>query len=288
MNILRTLRNNKDVRFALDYLRRDRLAALGLAIVIINVCLAICGPWIVPCDPYAAAVGEPLQPPSRQHWFGTDRVGMDIFSRVIYAPRIDLTIGVVATTISVIIGAPLGVFSGYYRGLLSELIARMSDVVQCFPVFIVAMTIVFIIGQTIENVIITLAILNAPIFVRLMRSKTYSLQERKFVEAARCVGNSDLQLLRWHLLPNTLDVVLIQFSVNVGWAILMAAGLSFIGAGVRVPTPEWGAMISVGAPDLVMGYWWAAFFPGLAVGITVLGLALVGNAVEVVLDPTRR
>jgi len=254
----------------------------------INVSLAIFAPWIVPYDPYAAGVGDYLQPPNRQHWFGTDRIGMDVFSRVISAPRIDLTIGIVATTISVLIGAPLGVFSGYYRGLLSEIIARASDVVQCFPVFIVAMTIVFITGQTVENVIITLAILNTPIFVRLLRSKTYALRERKFLEAARCVGNSELQLLLRHLLPNSLEVVLIQFSVNVGWAILMASGLSFVGAGVRVPTPEWGAMIAVGAPDLITGQWWGALFPGFAVGITVLGLALVGNAVEVVLDPTRR
>lgn len=288
MNILRSLRNNKDVQFTLAYFRRDRLAALGLAIVMINVSLAIFAPWIVPYDPYAAGVGDYLQPPNRQHWFGTDRIGMDVFSRVISAPRIDLTIGIVATTISVLIGAPLGVFSGYYRGLLSEIIARASDVVQCFPVFIVAMTIVFITGQTVENVIITLAILNTPIFVRLLRSKTYALRERKFLEAARCVGNSELQLLLRHLLPNSLEVVLIQFSVNVGWAILMASGLSFVGAGVRVPTPEWGAMIAVGAPDLITGQWWGALFPGFAVGITVLGLALVGNAVEVVLDPTRR
>jgi len=288
VNALKRLRSNKDVQFALDYLRHNRLAALGLLIVTIDVFLAIFAPWIVPYDPYAAGVGERLEPPNGRHWFGTDRVGMDIFSRVIYAPRIDLTIGVVATTVSVLVGAPLGVFSGYYRGLLSESIARISDVVQCFPVFIVAMTIVFVTGQTIENVIITLAVLNTPIFVRLLRSKTYALRERKFIEAARCVGNSDLQLLIRHLLPNSLGLVLIQFSVNVGWAILMASGLSFIGAGVRIPTPEWGAMISVGAPDLITGQWWPSFFPGLAVGITVLGLALVGSAMEVVLDPTRR
>jgi len=282
------LRNSKDVQFAVNYFKGNRLAMIGVLIVTANVFLAIFAPWIVPYDPYAAAVGEHLQPPNRQHWFGTDRIGMDVFSRVIYAPRVDLTIGIVATTISVLIGAPLGVVSGYYRGFLSEIIARASDVIQCFPVFIVAMTIVFIAGQTVQNVIVTLAILNAPIFVRLMRSKTYALRERKFIEAARCVGNSDLQLLFRHLLPNSLEVVLIQFSVNVGWAVLMTAGLSFIGAGVRVPTPEWGAMISVGAPDLITGKWWAAFFPGLAVGVTVLGLALVGSAMEVLLDPARR
>ena len=285
---LRKLKDNKDFRFVIDYFKRDRLAALGLAIVLGNVFLAIFAPWLVPYDAYAAGVGEYLQPPSREHWFGTDRVGMDIFSRVIYAPRIDLTIGILATTISVLIGTPLGILSGYYTGFFSELIARVSDVVQCFPVFIVAMTIVFISGQTTENVIMTLAILNAPIFVRLLRSKTYALRERKFVEAARCLGNSDLQLLLRHLLPNSLGVVLIQFSVNVGWAVLMTAGLSFVGAGVRVPTPEWGAMISAGAPDLITGRWWPAFFPGIAVGITVFGLALVGNAIEVIFDPTRR
>jgi peptide/nickel transport system permease protein len=282
------LKANKDVLFALDYLRHNPLAVLGIVIVGSNIFLALFAPWIVPYDPYAGGVGQSLEPPSSEHWFGTDRTGMDVFSRVIYAPRIDLTIGIVATLIAVLIGAPLGVFSGYYRGLLPELVARAADVVQCFPVFIVAMTIVFFTGQTVQNVIITLAVLNAPIFVRLMRAKTYALRERKFVEAARCMGNSDGQLLVRHLLPNTMEVVLVQFSVNVGWAILMAAGLSFIGAGVRIPTPELGSMISIGAPDLMTGQWWTALFPGLAVGITVLGLALVGSAAEVLLDPTRR
>lgn len=287
-NLIVKLKHHKGIRFALGYIRRDPLVMLGVAIVMVDVFLAIFAPWIIPYDPYAGGVGDYLQPPSRQHLFGTDRIGMDVFSRVVYAPRIDLTIGVVATAIAVIIGAPLGVLSGYYRGFLPEMVARVSDVVQCFPVFIVAMTIVFIAGQTVQNVIITLAILNAPIFVRLMRSKTYALRERKFVEAARGSGNPDWRILVRHLLPNTVGVVLIQFSVNVGWAILMAAGLSFIGAGVRVPTPEWGSMISIGAPDLITGHWWPTFFPGLAVGITVLGLAIVGNASEILLDPTRR
>lgn len=288
MNALQSFWANRDLRFALHYLRDNRLAALGVLIVSINVFLAVFSPWIVPHDPYAAGTGESLEPPSREHLFGTDRNGMDVFSRVIYAPRIDLTIGVVATTVSVLIGTPLGILSGYRRGFLSGLIARASDIVQCFPVFIVAMTIVFIAGQTVQNVIITLAVLNSPIFVRLLRTKTYAVREQRYIEAARCLGNSEARIVLQHLLPNCLEPILIQFSVNVGWAILMAAGLSFIGAGVRVPTPEWGAMISVGAPDIVTGQWWVAFFPGLAVGITVLGLAMTGSAVEVLLDPTRR
>jgi peptide/nickel transport system permease protein len=179
------------------------------------------------------------------------------------------------------------VISGYSRGALGEVIARGLDIVQTFPPFILAMAAVAMAGQDIRNVIVVLAATNAPMFARLLRTRVYALQEARFIEAATAVGNSEPRIIFYHLLPNAWQIVFIQFSVNVGWAILLTAGLSFIGAGVRVPTPEWGSMIAIGAPNIVTGEWWVALFPGLALGITVLGFAILGNAFEVLLDPTR-
>ena len=213
---------------------------------------------------------------------------MDIFSRVISAPQIDLTIGIVATSLAVVIGTPFGVASGYLRGWAGGTIARVFDLLQTLPPFIVAMCLVAFAGSSAINVIVVLALLNAPLFVRLVRSKVYSVRERKFVESAKCLGNSEWRIIFSHLLPNSLEPVLVQFPVNVGWAILMTAGLSFIGAGVRPPTPEWGSMIAIGAPLLITGQWWVAIFPGIAVGLCVLGLALLANSLEIILDPTRR
>jgi peptide/nickel transport system permease protein len=212
---------------------------------------------------------------------------MDVFSRVISAPRTDLSIALIATSLAVLIGSPLGVISGYSRGALGEVIARGLDIVQTFPPFILAMAAVAMAGQDIRNVIVVLAATNAPMFARLLRTRVYALQEARFIEAATAVGNSEPRIIFYHLLPNAWQIVFIQFSVNVGWAILLTAGLSFIGAGVRVPTPEWGSMIAIGAPNIVTGEWWVALFPGLALGITVLGFAILGNAFEVLLDPTR-
>jgi peptide/nickel transport system permease protein len=155
------------------------------------------------------------------------------------------------------------------------------------PPFIVAMSLVSFSGPSIQNVIIVLALLQTPIYVRLVRTKVNSIKERKFVEAATCVGNSRWRIISHHLIPNSLEPILIMMPVNVGWSILMAAGLSFVGAGIRPPAPEWGAMIAVGAPLLITGQWWVALFPGLAIGTCVLGLALLANALEILLDPTR-
>jgi peptide/nickel transport system permease protein len=213
---------------------------------------------------------------------------MDIFSRIIAAPRIDLTIGIVATLCAATIGLPIGVATGYWRGWASSTIARTMDVVQCLPTFILALSLVAFAGQSATNVIIVLAVLNAPIFARLVRAETYATTQRLFVEAAVATGNSMWRIIFRHLLPNCMRPVLVQIPVNVGWAVLMASGLSFLGAGIRPPTPEWGSMIAIGAPLLITGQWWVGLFPGIALGLCGLGLGLVGSALEVLLDPTRR
>ena len=276
-----------ELGYLVGFFRERPSASVGLFLVLICVMLMFFGHILAPYDP-ELATPDFLEPPSARHWLGTDRLGLDIFSRIITAPRIDLTIGIVATTIAALIGTPFGVISGYIHGWLGNTVARAFDILQCLPAFIVAMCLVAFSGPSVVNVIIVLALLISPIFVRLVRSKTYTVMQRTFVESAVCLGNSKWRIVFRHLLPNCLEPVLVQFPVNVGWAILMTASLSFIGAGVRPPTPEWGSMISIGAPLLITGEWWVALFPGMAIGLCVLGLALVGGALEILLDPTRR
>lgn len=262
------------------FFRGDRQAIGGLALIGIAVLLMIFSPWLIRFDPVTANPVDILQPPNRVHWFGTDNLGMDVYSRVIYAVRIDLLIALLATTLAIAIGVPLGLISGFYRGIISEGISRISDIIQTFPVFILAMATVAMTGQNIWNVVFVIAVLNAPIYLRLIRGQTYAYRDRLFIEAAQCAGNTDAQLIRRHLLPNAIGPAIAQFSINVGWAMLLTAGLSFVGAGVRVPTAEWGLMIASGAQNMITGQWWIALFPGIALGATVLGFAMLGSSLE--------
>ena len=271
------------------HLRGNRGAMLGFLIVGVMLLLIVAAPVLATHDPRQANPKDFLQAPNRTHWFGTDATGLDIYSRVLYAPRIDMVIAVAGVLFAVLIGCPLGVFVGYYPGgFLSGLIMRAMDFLQSLPIFIMAMAVVAALGQNVINLIYVLTIFNLPVFVRLMRSEALSLREIEYIEAARCAGNSDRRIVFRHLLPNSLAPALIQLSVSIGAAILLTAGLSFIGAGVRVPTPEWGLMISQGAQNMITGQWWIAFFPGVAMSLAVLGFALVGDALRDVLDPARR
>ena len=269
-------------------LRQNPLSALGFLIVGVMVFLAIFSPWLTPYPPQKANPLAYLQPPSAAHWFGTDSSGMDIFSRVIAAPRMDITIGVCATLLALAIGAPLGVISGFFGGVGAEIISRTADILQSFPVFILAMALVAVTGPSPATIIVVIAFLTSPIYLRLMRTQTYALREAPFVEAARVIGNTKLKIVVKHILPLAVPPAIGQLSVNVGFAILITAGLSFVGAGVRVPTPEWGSMISVGSSTIMTGQWWTTLFPGLAIVVTVLGFSLVGDAVDIILDPRRR
>ncbi len=273
-------RKNESLRLLGEHLLHDREARGGLAIVGLAFFLMLASPWLVTYPPETAFPVDMLQAPNSAHWLGTDNLGMDIFSRIIYAPRVNLVIALLSAILSIAIGVPLGVISGFYRGFLGELISRVSDVIQTFPVFILAMAVVAMTGQSIWNVIFVIAVLNAPIYLRLLRAQTYSYRERLFIEAAFCAGNTRWQIITRHLLPNTIGPAVAQFSVNVGWAMLLTASLSFVGAGVRVPTPEWGLMISSGAQNVITGQWWVALFPGIALGVTVLGFAMLGGSME--------
>lgn len=268
--------------------------AVGYTIVLTVTLLAIFAPLIAPFSPIEADPSRFLEPPSWEHLLGTDAVGMDIFSRTIYAPRIDLTIAVAGTMISAVIGSAIGAFVGFYsgvRGLRSALgygIMRAADVLQAFPVFVFAIALVAALGQSLQTVIIAIAFVNAPIYLRLMRAQVLAVRGMRFVEAAQVAGLSDFATITRHVIPNAIAPVLAQISVNIGWSVLITAGLSFIGAGVRPPTPEWGSMIAMGFQNVVTGQWWPSLYPGLALAITVFGFALVGSSIEVLADPMKR
>ncbi len=254
--------------------------------------LTIFGPYLAP---FATEVAEPttrLLPPSGTYPFGTDENGIDIFSRVLAAPRTDVVIGVVATALSVVIGTPLGVIVALYesRGgagstAFAETFMRLLEVIQSFPVFVFAMVLVAVFGGSVTNIIIAIAFVNTPVFVRIVRSDVLSLVQRPFAEAARAAGNREVRIGFRHVLPNALPTVIVQVSVTVGFAILLTAGLSFVGAGVKPPTPELGAMIASGAKYLEIGQWWAAFFPGIALGLIVFSFGVFGEIMTQVMEP---
>jgi peptide/nickel transport system permease protein len=274
------------------------LLATGIVIVTISVVLAIVGPDIAPYDPEVPGL-EVSQPPpsvssipgllwdtatgSREepvHWFGTDSSGLDVFSRVLAAPRIDVLVAVSAALISFVLGSVLGLVAGFYRNPFTDAITRASDVVQSFPVFILAMIFVAAAGRGVVTIVLTLGFLYTPIFLRLTRSRVVSERTRAYVEAARAIGHRELSIALRHVLPNSLSPSLVQISVTIGWAILLTAGISFVGAGVRPPSPEWGAMIAGGAEQMVIGIWWTSVFPGIAISIVVFGYATLGNVLQ--------
>ena len=278
------------IKRTLKGLPKWQLGILGIFFGIIF--LTIFGPYITPFPTETADPLSRLLPPSGKHWFGTDQNGMDIFSRVIASPRTDVVIGVVATFISVVLGAPLGVLVALYetRGktgatVFADVFMRLLEVMQSFPVFVFAMVLVAVFGGSVTNIIIAIAFVNTPVFIRLVRSEVLSLVQRPFSEAARAVGNTEMRLGFRHIFPNAFPVVMVQVSVTVGFAILLTAGLSFVGAGVRPPTAELGAMIASGAKYLIIDQWWPALFPGVALGLTVFSFGIFGEIMNLAMEP---
>lgn len=274
------------------------LVAFSLCFVCFALFLAAFGEYVVPFDPIDAGFIPNLPPPALAefpgllwqvltgtasepiHWFGTDSSGFDVFSRVLCAPRIDISIAIAANVCAMLIGIPYGLVAGYFRNPMTETMMRVSDVMQSFPVFISAMILVALGGQSILNVILALSLLYAPIYVRLTRAEVLAQKSRGMVEASRAIGTSEMKIALTHILPNSLGPSLVQSSVTIGFAILLTAGLSFVGAGVRPPSPEWGLMISSGANDIVFGQWWTSVFPGVAISLTVFSFAVIGDWLE--------
>jgi peptide/nickel transport system permease protein len=268
--------------------RANPVTALGFTIILGLVAIALLAPYIAPYGPYALDPTNVLAAPSRAHLFGTGNFGEDIFSRVLFGARYDLLIGFCAVAIGLVVGCTIGAAAGFLGGPTDEVAMRGMDMVSAFPGFILAMGIAGALGPSLRNLIIAIAIVNIPIYARLMRASFLVVRRSQYATAAVGVGASPLRILTWHLLPNTWSPIFVQATLQFGYAILDAAGLSFIGLGVRLPTPEWGVMVSLGIERIVSGEWWVSFFPGLAIAVAVMGFNLIGDGLRDLLDPRRR
>ena len=269
-------------------LRSNPITAVAAGGATLLLLVAILAPWLVPYDPIASDVPQALQGPSAAHWGGTDQLGRDIFSRVISATRLDLVIALSAVGLSFALGAVIGGFCGYQGGRLDRWVGRIVDVLMAFPLFVLAMALVAALGNRVENIIIATAVINLPFYVRFARAEVNVRRNAGWVEAARACGESHLSVVLRVLLPNVLPAMAVQISLNLGWAILNAAGLSFIGLGVTAPTPEWGIMVAEGARFITTGKWWLVAMPGLALMLTVLCFNLLGDGLRDILDPRMR
>jgi peptide/nickel transport system permease protein len=269
-------------------LRGNPLTAAASAGIVLLTFVAILGPWIAPYDPIVSDVAHSLMPPSTAHLAGTDQLGRDVFSRLIVAARLDLAIAVSAVGISFALGAIIGAICGYTGGRLDRAVGRFVDVLMAFPLFVLAMAMVAALGNRVENIIIATAVINLPFYIRFARAEVNVRRNLGWVEAARACGDSHVSVVLRFLLPNVLPAMAVQMSLNLGWAILNAAGLSFIGLGVKPPTPEWGILVAEGARFISTGKWWLVAFPGLALMLTVLCFNLLGDGVRDILDPRMR
>ena len=262
------------------------LASFALFVVLVAV--AVLGPWIEPYDPLATDAMHSLTPPAAEHWCGTDAVGRDILSRIIAATRLDLGIAFAAVVLSFAIGALAGLAAGYFGGWTERAVGRAADTIMAFPLFVLAMGIVAALGNTTANIVYATAIINMPLYARVARTEASVLRQAGFIEAARLGGNGEMRILLAQVLPNTMPLLAVQMSLTMGYAILNAAGLSFIGLGISPPTPEWGIMVAEGASNIISGEWWVALFPGLALMLAVFCFNLLGDGLRDLIDPRRR
>lgn len=259
------------------------MAMLGLSVIVIWAVIALLAPVIAPYGPRAQKITDRLQPPSAQYWFGTDELGRDVFSRVIYGARISIPIGFVVIIFAGTIGSLVGASAGYIGGLYDLLIMRVADITLAFPSIVLALAIAAVLGPSITNALIAMMLVWWPEYARLMRAQVLSIKNNEYVMAAAALGASRSRILFTHILPNAFAPILVKASLDMGSAILNIAALSFIGLGAVPPTPEWGAMISLGRYKFYS--WWLTTFPGLAILSVVLGYNFFGDGVRDVFDP---
>ncbi|MEU5722509.1 ABC transporter permease [Micromonospora sp. NPDC047738] len=266
---------------------RNRLAMVGLVFIAIWTIGALVA-GLLPYSPTATGAGGLLEPPSAAHLFGTDNFGRDILARVLAGGRISLWTGLIAVGISLLIGVPIGAISGFLGGVVGAVLMRVMDVLLAFPSLVLAMAIAAALGPGLASAMIAVGVVGIPEFARIVYSQTRSLRERDFVEAGRAIGLRDRTILTRHIVPNTVAPILVRATLGMGYAILTAASLSFIGLGAQPPTAEWGVMISDGRGYIISGEWWMTVFPGIAIATSILGFNLVGDGLRDVLDPRLR
>ncbi|MBR0622674.1 ABC transporter permease [Bacillus pumilus] len=263
---------------------QHKLAVIGSVIVFLFLILAIFAPLIAPFGINEQSLGERFSAPSAAHWFGTDDFGRDIFSRVVHGARISLWVGFFSVLGSVILGTLLGLIAGYGGRVLDAVISRVFDILLAFPSILLAIAIVSILGPSLQNALIAIAIINVPTFGRLVRSKVLSIKQEEYVLAAKAVGMSHRRIVLRHILPNSMVPVIVQATLAIGTAIIEAAALGFLGLGAQAPSPEWGKMLADARPYLVQAPW-TLIFPGVAIMLTVLGFNLMGDGLRDTLDP---
>jgi len=265
-------------------LRRNQLAMVGAAIVLMLLVTAIFAPWIAPYDPAEQNFEALLEPPSWKHWFGTDDLGRDVFSRVVYGTRYALLIGVAVVAIEAGIGAFLGFASGYFGGRVDAVISRVIDIMLAIPTLVLALAIAGALGGGIFNMVLAMGISGWTEFARLMRGEVLAIRHSTYIEAARAAGLRDWQIILRHVAPNTVAPLIVYTTLYVPTAILWSASLSFLGLGAQPPTPEWGALIADGRSYLSFA-WWIAVMPGIAIMVTVMGFNFLGDGLRDALDP---
>ncbi len=277
------------VLFVLSRLARDRSALIGLVLILALVGCALLAPVLAthPEDVFELHPAKRLRPPGPDHWLGTDRMGSDIYSRLLFGARITLLIGVIAVGASLVIGVPVGLVAGYYHGWASDLLMRVSDIFLAVPQVVLAIAIAQTLGPSLPNVILALSVTYWPWFARLVYAETRSLEKEIFIESTAALGASPIRLIALHVLPNVASPIIVRASIGMGFTILTAAALGFLGLGPPPPTPEWGRTIAE-SREFLPDAWWYAAAPGLAIFLTVMGFNLLGDGLRDVLDPRLR
>lgn len=256
--------------------RRKPLLIVGAVILGLYILLAIFGPMFV-ADPRATDPANFLQPPSADHFFGTDKFGRDVFARAVHATRLDISVGMIIAVAAMIIGSAIGVVSGYFGGWVDEVLMRFTDIVLAFPGFVLALVLVAAIGNSTPNVVVAVTVAYIPYFIRLTRAQVLAERELEYVDGARLAGNGPWRIAFRHVMPNSLGPSFVQATLVAGWAILTVAGLAFLGVGIRPPTAEWGVMVAEGAPDIITGQWWTALFPGGMIVLAAMAFQFIGD-----------
>ena len=275
------------IPLTLHLIIKSPLTLIGASLVILLILMAIFAPLIAPYNPNKINLREKLTPPSLKHPFGTDEVGRDLLSRVIYGSRISLQVGIVVVLLSGIPGILIGAFSGYYGGQFDNIIMRLMDIIMAFPPLVLALSIAAALGPSLVNSMMAVAFIMIPKFSRLVRGEALALKEKPFVLATRAQGGKPIYIIFRHIIPNSVSSVIVLASLVMGDAILISASLSFIGLGAQPPTPEWGALVSTGR-KYILDQWWYATFPGLFIFFAVMGFNLFGDGLRDILDPRIR
>ena len=265
-------------------LQRNRMAMTGLALVLGLFVVSFFAPWLAPCDPNQIDLQQVLMPPSADHYLGTDTLGRDVLSRIIFGSRVSLKVGFVAVGLATLIGLLVGALAGYYGGWVDSALMRLVDLMLCFPAFFLILAVIAVLEPSIWNIMAVIGLTGWMGVARLVRAEFLSLREREFVTAARALGAGDARLILRHMLPNALAPVMVSATLGVAGAILTESALSFLGLGVQPPTPSWGNILTAGKDNIEIA-WWLSVFPGLAILITVMSYNLLGEGIREAIDP---